>query len=198
MNPKNQNDGKETVASLIKHLEFHLGEIDSGWSESIDQKRIPFQIVWFKNSPVTQATTFMTLGLSQTPLRQPDDSFVRQELLFCCHDTYANEEIASLLLAVGEDLLVEKRALLRGQVLRLASPVIDSSKMQALYCTSPVYFPDEFHEYKGSSPVTSIVWTVPIAKKEAEFITQKGWNRFEDLLVEQNPDLLNLKREGVI
>ena len=62
MSLKNNEEAEnQTVKqdNLIYHIESNLGQIDGGWSESLDHAQIPFQIVWIKNCPVHQATTFM-------------------------------------------------------------------------------------------------------------------------------------------
>ncbi|MEV6873316.1 suppressor of fused domain protein [Amycolatopsis sp. NPDC051128] len=41
----------------------------------------------------------------------------------------------------------------------------------------------------------AIVWIVPISRREAEFVSVNGWQRFESLLAEYDPDLLDLHRE---
>jgi Suppressor of fused protein (SUFU) len=70
--------------------------------------------------------------------------------------------------------------------------------MEALYCGAPVYFSDEFHEIEDTDPPTILVWLIPITRAEAVFIAESAWERFEDALVESDPDLLDLERPSVI
>ncbi len=43
-----------------------------------------------------------------------------------------------------------------------------------------------------------MVWLIPITAREAEFIKLEGWSRFEDILVEKNPDFGDLNRASVV
>ena len=42
-----------------------------------------------------------------------------------------------------------------------------------------------------------IVWLVPIGAREAPFIAEAGWPRFEEHLVKADPDLLDLFRAEI-
>lgn len=72
------------------------------------------------------------------------------------------------------------------------------SELDALYATAPVYLPDAF----AVAPLTSdlvchIVWLVPISPVERGYIASHGWEAFEQILVDQDPDLLSLSRPSV-
>lgn len=63
----------------------------------------------------------------------------------------------------------------------------------------PVYFPDSFHTFDGVGDVSIIqAWLIPITFNEANFIKQNGWEEFEDMLVNVDPDLINFKRASFI
>ncbi|RJX41703.1 hypothetical protein D3P09_07085 [Paenibacillus pinisoli] len=63
----------------------------------------------------------------------------------------------------------------------------------------PVYFPDSFHTFECVGDVSIIqAWLVPITFDEAKFIKQYGWEDFEDMLVNIDPDLVNFKRASII
>ena len=42
-----------------------------------------------------------------------------------------------------------------------------------------------------------MVWMVPIGKAEAAFVAEAGWSAFESKLADQDPDLLDLKRNQI-
>ncbi|MDQ0577190.1 suppressor of fused domain protein [Agromyces albus] len=67
----------------------------------------------------------------------------------------------------------------------------------ALYVTAPVYFPDEFATVREAGHDVVIAWLVPITTSEAEYVKAHGWERFEDVLVEQAPDLIDFSRAAV-
>ena len=58
----------------------------------------------------------------------------------------------------------------------------------------PAYFPDDFATFEGGHDPIVIAWLVPISRAEASFVAQRGWGAFEDVLVEQNPDLTDFYR----
>lgn len=69
-----------------------------------------------------------------------------------------------------------------------------------MYATAPVYFPDSFHEFEvgdGDVPIIQ-VWMVPITEQEAKFVLKNGWSKFEDLLEEIDPDLIDFHRKSLI
>ena len=179
---------------LIRHLESHLGVIAEGWSHVEDKADHPFQIVRFEGQPMKGASTFTTLGLSRVILSQRNRAPIREELIFSCYNRFIDWEVPQILASLGDQLLSSERAYLRGQVLGPAGPLFKNSDLEALYCARPVYFPEAFHEYGSTNPVTSLLWLIPITRAEAEYIESEGWSQFEDLLVEKNPDLLDLKR----
>lgn len=89
-------------------------------------------------------------------------------------------------------------ALLRGQVIRLQRDAIEKLGYEALYCAIPTFMDDDFITFNGSEPKTVMVWIIPIHKREADFIDVNGWDKFEDILEEVDPDLFSLEREPVV
>jgi hypothetical protein len=71
--------------------------------------------------------------------------------------------------------------------------MFDSSQFEALYVTNSGYFPDSFMRYFIINDETVIVqpWLIPITSKEADFINLNGWGKFENVLEEIDPDLLD-------
>ena len=102
------------------------------------------------------------------------------------------------MLYICELIVKEHCALLRGQVLRLQMELIEILGYDAIYCTIPTFMDDEFITYKGSHPNTVIVWLIPIHKPEADFIDINGWEKYEDILEELDPDLFSLDRGSVV
>lgn len=43
-----------------------------------------------------------------------------------------------------------------------------------------------------------VAWLIPITVNEAAFIRADGYRRFEDLLIDQDPDLQDLRRPPVV
>jgi hypothetical protein len=147
---------------------------------------------------VQTAVTYSTFGLSENVLRQIDGSVCRQEFIFCCYESCINENVPALLVSLGEDILYSGTAVARGQVLTLNDSWFNDCNFNALYCAVPVYFPPSLRKFDNSAPPTIFVWLVPIFKEEAQFVSNFGWEAFEDKLEENDPDLMNFKREKFI
>ncbi len=184
--------------SLVSYIERVLGEPDVGSMLTDAAQAQRYFVTRFANTPIPGATTFMTLGLSEHRLTQPDGS-IRQELVFAHYDRFQHMESAKLITSVARECLESHRALLHGDVLGPAGPLCVDTEMQALYCCPPVYFDDRLRVFEedGFEP-TVFVWLVPIWKQEANFVRSQGHRRFEDLLEEKDPDLLDLKRTSIV
>lgn len=102
------------------------------------------------------------------------------------------------LLTVAHDLISTHRALLRGEVIGPRGPIVAGSVLEAYYCALPVYFKDGLATFRGTVPGTVIIWVVPISHAEAHFVWEHGWQKFEDLLIARDPDLMDLRRNSLV
>jgi Suppressor of fused protein (SUFU) len=184
------NDG------LIAHLEAFLGPITGGWIEDATGDRLPFQVVWFDDAPDQDLVTYSTLGLSRHALESSTKT-IRQELLVSVDKRFATPQLGSVLSTIGEMLLAEHRPVQRGEILPPRDAIIRGSMLSAFYAAPPVALPDSFAEFDGTDPHTVFVWMVPISAGEADLISSHGWAWFEDQLVEQQPDLFDLRRRDI-
>lgn len=183
---------------FVEHFEAALGPMDRGWSKAQPGESPPFQVVRFLDAPMSGAVTFATLGLHRNPLATGGGKTIRLELIFTCYERFDDDQVASLLYAVGKQMLDEQKPLLRGAVLGPAGPLLPSSSLTALYVAIPVVFPDALRQWSGSHPPTVLAWLVPISAAEADFVRQDGWSAFENLLVSEDPDLFDLRRPGLV
>jgi hypothetical protein len=181
---------KEPTSPVFLHLEGQLGKMRRGWPYEGGNRFV----VEFADRPSKGATTYATLGLSDTPLPQASGPAIRQELVFACRRSNW-KEAADLLSLVVTDVRGRGRSLDRGEVLGPAGPLFPKSPFEALYCAPPVYYPDAlgFLDGVAGSPLV-IVWLLPITRAEAKFVEQRGWPAFEDLLEQQDLDLTDLDR----
>jgi len=112
---------------------------------------------------------------------------------------YNSGGIPSILEQLGEEALAKNTAYLRGEVISRRGELLRGSKMDAIYITSPSYFPEGFHKVIVEALGAVIfAWLIPIYASEVKFIEEKGWGYFEDRLVESNPDLLDFARPAVV
>ncbi|MFD0328257.1 suppressor of fused domain protein [Streptacidiphilus monticola] len=99
-------------------------------------------------------------------------------------------------LAMG--LLERSEAVLRGDVIGPRGVIVPGSSLEAFYAAIPVYYDDAFAAADLESGNRAVmVWMVPIGKSEAAFVAEFGWAAFESKLAEQDPDLLDLKRNEI-
>jgi len=186
-----------SVPRLVEHFERHLGAIEVGWSKSADGVELPFQVVRFKGSIIPGCTAFATVGLSQQPLpSRRSDRDIRHEFVMLVPDRLREGPVPGLLQQVASQVLASESALLRGDVVGPRGPLFAMSRMEALYAAVPVYLPDDFAscEIEDGTDV-AIVWLVPISRSEAEYVNGRGWDAFEERLVEVDPDLTDVDRD---
>jgi hypothetical protein len=184
-----------SVTGLSEHIEKYLGVIDWGWSFKDEVGGV--QVVKVLNCPVPSVTAYSTLGMSWTELPMINGRLVRQELIFAAYETYTPSQIASFLLTLSSYVLSMRRALLRGNVVGPHQPLIPGVGVTSVYCTMPMMFDAKLSTFSASDPATVFVWLVPITRAESEFIRLKGWNKFEDILEKEQPDVWNLDRASV-
>src|SRR6266404_2172370 len=186
--------GRERVR---KHIQQTLGPILKEWEERADGSVLPFAIAQLDEHPASDAACFVTMGLSDAEMRFPSGNLTRQVLVFACHRAHALKNVQGLLAAVALERTQSGRAYARGDVEGPAGFLFPSTNLQALYASLPSYFPDAFAKDTHTSPSTHFMWMIPITASEASFVAREGWSAFEDELVKQDPDLLDLNRTEI-
>jgi hypothetical protein len=190
------------VDGIVQHMERYLGEAKGGWSTYENGQSAPFQVVQFGEVPgETGWTALATLGLNQYPTRSAKSGKdVRQELVLVLPTASAPGPFPSVLQQIGTQVVRSGDAVLRGEFLELEppGPFVPGSGLTAFYATFPSYLPDGFDTYRGPEFDVVFVWVIPIAPSELAFVKSAGWSKFEDLLVEQDPDLLDLHRSPLV
>jgi hypothetical protein len=184
------------MAVLVDHFERYLGPIQEGWAVDADGAQMPFQIVRFDHGSGPHTVSFATLGLGRYPLPSPSTGrAIRHELLMLAPERLARGPLPSLIQQIGTAAIAGRRALLRGDVIGPHGPVVAGSQMGAFYVAMPAYFPDDFATCECEEGSVVIAWLVPISATEAEYVARRGWEAFEDRLVEQDPDLTDFGRQ---
>lgn len=185
------------MTGLFEHLESYLGEI-SGGTRGDESTPAGVQVVWFgENRPHAGTTTIATLGLSGHHLAQPGGRGLHQELLMHLPADGQPGNAAGVLFQVASELIARGQGLLRGGVIGPRGPLFGSSQMTALYAAAPVYLPDGFAECDSGTRTIVMTWLVPITDVEARYVRDHGWPAFEDALVAEDPDLVDLSRSPV-
>ena len=187
---------KSPAMTILEHAERHLGTIQQGWKDN--DSDLDLQIASFKDSPSETVSTFISLGMSKEVLELNEAKSVRQELVFSVYSMAISSMVVSCLISLCEAILSKGKAVLRGEVIPLSAELAERTGFTAAYCTIPVFFDDDFSTYNESSPPTVMVWVLPIYKSEANYIDANGWEHFEDLLEEKDPDLCSWERDPVV
>lgn len=183
--------------TIIDHLETNLGLIAESWKSDSAVGDV-LQVVRFADQPFKGASTFSTIGLSESKVLLPKGTYCRQEFIFAAWDNYPAAHVASFLLTFAEYVRGKQRPLLRGDVVGPSVPVIPGVMANSVYATNPVIFPETLASYDGDETPTVIVWLLPLMEAECSFVKEHGWDRFEDALENANPDLLLLNRPSII
>ncbi|MFE1949308.1 MULTISPECIES: suppressor of fused domain protein [Streptomyces] len=188
------------MPELIDHLESRLGRMAGAWSTRDGAPAGTPQVAAFRDGRLERVQAFTTIGLSRTPLRSPDsDRHYHLELLACDYvqDSEDYGPLPAVVEFVAERMVESGHAVLRGDVIPLPVPLPGGSKT-ALYAALPVCFDDAFASVtiENGSEV-AIVWLVPLTSAEADFVRARGWQEFEQALVAQDPDLLDIGRAGL-
>lgn len=181
---------------LIDHLECHMGPIDVGWTRNGEGEKQAFQVARFRNTPVRGAVTFCTIGLSRCEVHSSvSGKRIRQELILSVPAPLAEGPVPALLQQVAGEAIASGHAYLRGEVIGPRGAVFDGSSLEALYVCAPVYFPESFAVYSGPEGDIVVAWLIPISSYEAAFVKRSGWHAFEDCLVREDPDLIDVWRK---
>lgn len=188
------------MPGLVDHLEQLLGRVKGGWTKGYDGRPMPFQIVECAGGVLTDTTCYATLGLSNFPLgASATTKAIRHELLMLSRTGSSMGVCPSILQQVGCEAINRDLPYLRGDVIGPRGLLFDGSSMEALYVAPPNYYPDSFAVYEeaGKAPIV-MAWLVPITRPEADYVRTRGWSAFEDILVQENPDILDPARPSVV
>lgn len=186
------------MIGLIEHLEAYLGKIDIGWKDA-DGTNWPFSLLRFTGGPVANTTTYTTLGLSDTPLRDHSGKEIRHELMLMTRSAFGDRGTPGILHQVAMEAITQNRPYLCGDVIGPRGKLFTDTDMEALFVYLPVYFPDAFAWYEASNgPGCVVAWLIPITHAEAHYVLEHGWKLFVDVLLRSNPDLIDMHRSTVV
>lgn len=172
---------------VVEHLEKYIGEISS--SIDINDKKHHLTISLYNNTPFEDIRTFSTLGVNRYFIGY------YYEFIFVCMAKYNGNEISSFLTSFSEYLIDRKIGVHRGDVLSFDFTMTSETKMNSLYFSLPFYFDDDLQELKLEDRSIIFPLIIPIYSSEALLIEQKGWEKFEEFLEDNEiGDLWDLNR----
>jgi len=183
---------------LLVHLERYLGPLAGGVGP--DTTGVPLTIGAFEQLPLRGSVAYATIGLSHHRLRNESNGReFRIELLALLHAGAPAMRLPALLAQVASWLLASHRAPLCGDVIGPYGPLWDGSRLEAFYVTAPAYLDVDFAGVDLDDGGRCVIaWLVPITAREAAFVASHAWERFEDLLVSEDPDLLDPDRAEMV
>lgn len=179
---------------IIQHLEKHLGEMAGG--SSLFDRNIHVGATYFKDQPFEDVNIICTAGLYRIEINGKD-KVIHHELLMAIDKKFSIELISKFLLNLAEWVISKEEATLRGKVIGPFTPISEETTMNAVYCTFPSFFDEDFYIVPIPSQTVIIPWIVPIYELEANYILSHGWELFEDQLEETEVDLFDLNREVI-
>ncbi|PKR48927.1 suppressor of fused domain protein [Thalassospira marina] len=182
--------------SIIDHIESYVGPIQEGWKDK--RSGLNIQIIRCCDEIDESVDHFLSLGFSDFVLEVSPEKNARHEFLFSVRFFDDYSLVFSFLMTICEAVIVRAKAVLRGQYIRLPADVAAEMGFDALYCSIPMLQDHGFSGYDKVDPPVIFVWLIPIYSTELEFIEMNGWDRFEDMMVEQQPDLFSLSRKHII
>ena len=189
------------IEGLVDHLEGTLGAVSGGWQDDPDGTPMPFQVVEYEPGVIDDAVAYSTLGLSDYVLRSTaNDDRYRIELMMIVPEKLRGGPIPGLLLEVGR-LVVDRREVPSiGTVIRNIPTLGEISSMDALYVGRPLYFTPEFAGFQATDGVgVSVDWLLPVSNAEADFIDDRGWRAFEELMYErEDMDPIDFDRASML
>lgn len=179
---------------VMRHCEAHLGRMVEGWTKDADGAKQPFMVARFAHSPTLDMKVLCTVGLCNVPLTSGRGR-LRQELVAMYRDSDGPENLPNLLQQLGNEAIAKDVAYRPGDVVPPRGPLRPGASVAGFFVEQPVYLPETFF-----ATVSKIVfaWLIPITQSEAAFIGANGAEAFRDLLVDFDPDLIDLRRRAVV
>jgi hypothetical protein len=181
--------------NLIDHFERRLGRISGGMAQKIDG----VQIAHYEGGRFHDVESWSTLGMSRHVLRARDS-----EKRYVLEIFLAARKVPGQLTAdpgkcvewVARQMVGGHEARLRGEVQKLPSTIDPASALDHVYFANPVYYDEGFYsaELEPGGQMAGIVWLIPIGPREAAYVREHGWQKFEEKLERVDPDLFDLAR----
>jgi hypothetical protein len=160
-------------------------------------RKSKFALALFDDVPAEGAFTLVSSGISEYELRGGDER-AREEVLLCAWNKYRDESLDQTFFSLG-DIIIDTGTIVHpGLLYELPRPVSDGTVMNHLFAYPPTYFDQALASLKAGGSTIDLVWLIPIHEEEADFIEERGPEKFVDLLGEHDPDLLDLRRKSIV
>jgi hypothetical protein len=188
----------DLVPQVLAHLESQIGPVETGWI--VTEVSPQYSVVKYAN-PVSGGTVYGTIGLSARKLHSPQKkgNKIRQELLILAPIGQFEDLMPKLVRHLATEIAKSGHIVRRGELISLDGRPFPDSELSGVYATEPVYFPEGVHEpFQVAGEDVVFVWLVPVTQTEAIYAYDNGWEMFEDLLEQVDPDLVDFNRPSIV
>lgn len=185
--------------ALVQHIEKHLGVIQGGWSRDAFGVAQDYTVVRTASGPTLGTECMCTVGLGHHGLRsRVSTRVIHHELLMIFRSASGVRGRPAAIQDCARRARESGFAFLRGDIVRAPGRAIAGTRFDALYVSLPAYLPDSFASCiePGVGEIV-FAWLVPVYESEARYVAQHGWEAFENILEENDPDLLDDDREPI-
>ncbi|MCJ8311613.1 MAG: suppressor of fused domain protein [Saccharospirillaceae bacterium] len=180
--------------NVPEHLDKVLGVQENQTTHSFEDN--DFWILEYENTPFDKVKSYISVGLGRHLLKQPSGKNIRQELMFTILKKFEHVSIEKSLASLSLDFIDRHIPIPDNQVIPWQGGVFEDYEYSAVYCTSARHMPEEFEIINGN-PLLVFVWLIPIFPEEREYIQIFGWESFEELIDEQQPNFFDLDRPRI-
>lgn len=184
----------EVLKAVLSHQHTFLGFPSRVWHFAPDGQELPYQILKFPDTPLQDAATFSTLGLSLIPCRQTggvgESQDMRLELIISAYSRIEDWAVIRIMMAFADTIARQRIAPYNGEVINWGQPIrSDNPQFRHLFCTHPLLFEDGFARLDSIFPPTIFVALYPITQEEASYATDYGL-KLSEKFIEERVDLL--------
>ena len=165
-----------------------------------DEIALSIDILEVDDSPDDGLVSYSTLGLFQIELRHDDGQPMATAVELCAEAPQDQDQWDSILGTAAFTLMRGGQAVAPGSVLTdCIGEYYPDSTVPHLYLCVPFSWQDgEFARLELDGRVINWLQGIPIGDAELQYLEAHGAEAFEDLLLEQDPDLYDLERELVV
>jgi hypothetical protein len=158
-------------------------------------KDLEIDVLECLNVPVKGYSTFVTNGLRKfSNLQEKSNIMIKQELIFSQKECISSKEINLIFsIFLSKILVANQKPYKRGELISHNGYIWENYTFDSFVCYEPLYLDDNYIN-DNNLDKTILVQVYPLYKDEREFINKNGHISFFDLVYEQDPDLMDLKR----
>ncbi|WP_249276236.1 suppressor of fused domain protein [Bordetella genomosp. 7] len=165
-----------------------------------DTLALSIDILEVDDSPDDGLVSYSTLGLFETLLRHGDGTPLETRVELCAEAPQEQDLWGNILGTAAFGLMRSGQAVGPGSVLRdCVLEYYPQCSVPHLYLCAPFSWQDgEFARVEVDGEPVNWLQAFPISEAERQYVQEHGADAFEDILLEQDPDLYDLERPSVV